>query len=259
MKITVFTSNQPRHLAYVHQLAEVADEVFVISESTTVFPGQVQDFYAKSATMQDYFTRVKAAEFELFGDLRFSPNSARVLSIKQGDLNMMSRQVLAPALDSDLYLVFGSSFIKGWLIDELVEKRAVNIHMGLSPYYRGSSCNFWALYDDNPAYVGATIHLLSAGLDNGPGLFQVRPDYRGQNLFSFTMESVKTAQARIVEEVASGEIMNYEPTAFDSSQEIRYTRNRDFTDEVAADFLSRNYPPLKVRQLLDGERQPELL
>lgn len=259
MKITVFTSNQPRHLAYVHQLAEVADEVFVISESTTVFPGQVQDFYAKSATMQDYFTRVRAAEFELFGDLSFSPNNARVLTIKQGDLNMMSRQVLAPALDSDLYLVFGSSFIKGWLIDELVEKGAVNIHMGLSPYYRGSSCNFWALYDDNPAFVGATIHLLSTGLDNGPGLFQVRPDYRGQNLFAFTMESVKAAQARIVKEVASGEILSYEPTAFDSSQEIRYTRNRDFTDAVAADFLSRSYSPSKMQQLLDADRQPELL
>jgi len=39
--------------------------------------------------------------------------------------------------------------------------------MGISPYYRGNDCNFWALNDNNPHLVGSTIHLLSKGLDNG--------------------------------------------------------------------------------------------
>mgnify|MGYP001101419965 CR=1 FL=1 len=259
MKITVFTSNQPRHLAYVRQLSEVADEVFFISESTTVFPGQIEDFYAKSATMQEYFGAVRAAELEVFGDFTFSPANARVLAIKQGDLNMVDRQILAPALDSDLYLVFGSSFIKGWLISELVEKRAVNIHMGLSPYYRGSSCNFWALYDEKPAFVGATVHLLSPGLDNGPALFHVRPDYQGQDLFRFTMESVRKVQSRIVEEISSGGLLDYHPRAVDASSQIRYTRNRDFTDAVASEFLARDYSPRTLQRLLDAEHQPTLL
>ena len=246
-------------MAYVRQLAEVAEEVFVISETTTVFPGQVQDFFAKSAVMQDYFTQVREAEFELFGELGFSPSNAKVIAIKQGDLNLLSRQVLEPALASDLYLVFGSSFIKGWLIEELITKQAVNIHMGLSPYYRGSSCNFWALYDENPGFVGATIHLLSVGLDNGPALFHVRPEYSGQNLFAFTMASVQSAQSRIVDEISAGTLLDYEPTVFDSSREIRYTRNRDFTDEVAAEFLGRNYSVEKVRSLLAADPQPEIL
>ena len=33
--------------------------------------------------------------------------------------------------------------------------------MGVSPYYRGCDCNFWALYDNNPHLVGATIHICS--------------------------------------------------------------------------------------------------
>src|SRR5690606_39404976 len=69
--------------------------------------------------------------------------------------------VLADALDSDVYVVFGASYIRGPLIDYLVARGAINIHMGVSPYYRGSSCNFWALYDGRPEYVGATIHKLS--------------------------------------------------------------------------------------------------
>ena len=33
--------------------------------------------------------------------------------------------------------------------------------MGLSPFYRGSSCNFWAIKDKKPEFVGSTIHYLS--------------------------------------------------------------------------------------------------
>ena len=68
-------------------------------------------------------------------------------------------------------MVFGSSYIKGELVDYLVKQKAINIHMGVSPYYRGCDCNFWALYDNNPHLVGATIHLLSKGLDSGPMLY----------------------------------------------------------------------------------------
>ena len=53
--------------------------------------------------------------------------------------------------------------------------------MGISPYYRGSACNFWALYDKNPQFVGATIHYLSEGLDDGDILFHVLPSKKYLN------------------------------------------------------------------------------
>ena len=43
--------------------------------------------------------------------------------------------------------------------------------MGISPYYRGTDCNFWALYDNNSHLVGSTIHYLSKGIDSGPILY----------------------------------------------------------------------------------------
>ena len=47
--------------------------------------------------------------------------------------------------------------------------------MGVSPQYRGSSCDIWAMYDRHPHWVGATLHLLSAGLDSGPMIRPARP------------------------------------------------------------------------------------
>jgi methionyl-tRNA formyltransferase len=186
--VTVFTSNQPRHLALIAKLAAVADTVHAVIECNTVFPGRVEDFFKKSPVMQRYLSQVMTAEQEIFGGLTFLPANVKTLSLKLGDLSMLDREPLRSALESDVYVVFGSSFIRGWLVEELVANSAINIHMGLSPYYRGSSCNFWALHDRRPAFVGATIHYLSAGLDSGPILAHVRPEFTGQGPFNFTMQ-----------------------------------------------------------------------
>ena len=242
LKITIFSSNQPRHLELANRLAYVASEVFFVSEVNTVFPGQVDDFFKKSNTMQKYFNNVLAAEKNLFGDIHFSSGNINHIAIKMGDLNFVNYSQLKPALSSDYYVVFGSSYIKGWLADFLVENNAINIHMGLSPYYRGSSCNFWAVFDGNYGHVGATIHLLSKGLDNGNILFHCLPKFNyGDSLFEFTMKAVIAAQTGLVESIGNKTIFNLVDIPQNRSHEIRYTRNSDFNDTVAKEFLSRNY------------------
>jgi len=241
MKVTIFSSNQPRHLNLAKEFSKICDRVFLISEVNTVFPGQVNDFFKKSEIMQIYFQNVIQSERSIFGEISFLPNNVRTLSIKSGDLNKLDRNQLSDALQSDVYIVFGASYIKGWLIDFLVEHRAINIHMGLSPYYRGSSCNFWALYDNNSSYVGATIHLLSKGLDSGDMLFHCVPILHSEDtLFDFTMRSVLVAHQGLVSAVDSGLVFSTPSVKQDKSQEVRYTKNQDFTDIVAKEFLDRN-------------------
>lgn len=259
MKITVFTSNQPRHLAYLEKLSGIAERVTAVVECTTVAPGQVADFYSQSGVMGAYFSSVMKAERKIFGRSRFLPKNVQMLPIRMGDLNLVSRESLTEVLDSDVYLVFGASYIKGWLIEELVTNRAINIHMGLSPYYRGAACNFWAMYDRRPAFVGATVHLLSPGLDSGQMLFHVRPEFNGQNTFDFTMEAVEKVQSRIVEKIAAGTIFENAPVQQDMSKQLRYSRNADFTDEIASTFLSQQMDPAEIQDLLQGGVSPEIL
>ena len=240
MKVTIFSSNQPRHLGLAREFSKISNEVFFISEVNTVFPGQVADFFQKSEVMQSYFMNVIASEEKIFSDISFLPDNVKTLGIKSGDLNRLDKSQLKDALSSDVYVVFGASYIKGWLIDFLVERRAINIHMGLSPYYRGSSCNFWALYDDKPEYVGATIHLLSKGLDSGDMLFHCVPKLQeGDTPFDFTMRSVLVAHQGLVKAVENEEIFSLETVKQDKSREVRYTKNQDFTDDVAKEFLQR--------------------
>ena len=239
MNVTVFTSNQPRHVALIEALATIADEVFAVQECNTVFPGRVQDFFHKSPTMQDYFSRVTVAEEEVFGTPRFPPANVRSLPVKMGDVSMLDVSVLEDALRADMIVVFGASYVKGVLCDRLVDRRAINIHMGVSPYYRGSSTNFWAMYDRRPQFVVATIHRLSKGLDSGPMLFHALPAPAAVDPFVFGMRAVKAAHLSLVRHLRERTLSDLQPVPQDRTAELRYTRNADFTDEVAGEYLNR--------------------
>ena len=98
MKITIFTSNQSRHIALINRLASISETTYAIMECNTVFPGLVQDFFIKSETMKQYFSNVMSAEKKLFGDLCFMRANVRPLSIKNGDLNFIEKKQIQEAL-----------------------------------------------------------------------------------------------------------------------------------------------------------------
>jgi methionyl-tRNA formyltransferase len=131
--------------------------------------------------------------------------------------------------------------------------------MGVSPYYRGSSTNFWALYDGRPDYVGATIHLLTAGLDSGPMLFHAFPPTEAADPFVLGMKAVRSAHAALVEAIRTGEAAELEPVPQDKRVELRYTRNADFTDAVAQEYLDRLPAPEVVKAGLEARDMDKFL
>jgi folate-dependent phosphoribosylglycinamide formyltransferase PurN len=79
----------------------------------------------------------------------------------------------ASALDPDILVAFGCPIIKEPLLSAY-DGRFVNVHLGLSPYYRGGGTNFWALVNGEPEFVGATFMHIDAGVDTGETIHQVR-------------------------------------------------------------------------------------
>ena len=220
-------------------MSAIADEVYVLQGANTLFPGEEPGFFKKSPLMQEYFSHVMAAERDVFGNPRFTPVNACVFSMRSPDINKVDVDWIADALAADLIIVFGATYIRPPLVDLLIERRAVNIHMGLSPWYRGSSCNFWALYDNEPGLVGATIHLLSRGLDSGPILFHALPSSEAKDGFALGMQAVKAAHLGLVDKVKKNELFEIGSEEQRKHDERRYTRNADFTDEIAAEYLAR--------------------
>jgi len=240
MKITLFTSNKNRHNYLINLFSNISDELFVVQECETIFPGIIPGNYPTSDTMKKYFENVNAAQNKLFGNSyvnNFNKN-IKILPIISADLNKCSLTFLSDFLNSDIYVVFGGNYIKGELVDFLVEKKTINIHAGVSPYYRGTDCNFWALYDNNPHLVGATIHMLSKVLDSGPILYHAMSKLKS-NPFEYTMSTVKSAFHSIAERIKDKSIFNIEPIKQDKSKEIRYSKKIEFNEENIKNYFNK--------------------
>jgi len=240
MKITLFTSNKNRHNYLINLLSAVSDELYVIQECGTIFPGIVPGHYQVSQTMKKYFENVNNAQSHLFGNsyVNNKKKNIKILPMLSGDLNQCSMNLLSVFLKSDVYVVFGSSYIKGELVDFLVKQKAINIHAGVSPYYRGTDCNFWALYDENPHLVGTTIHLLSKGLDSGPILYHAMSNLKS-NPFEYTMSTVKSAFHSIVERIKDGSIFTIKPIFQDKIKEVRYSKKSEFSEELVKEYFEK--------------------
>ncbi len=251
MKITVFTSNQPRHVSLVETLSPLCDELFVVQECSTLFPGTVEDFYRQSDVMRAYFERMMAAERTVFGQPRFLPGNARSMAMKLGDLNAVPLASLDEALAADVIIVFGASYIRDPLIGRLIEKKAVNIHMGVSPYYRGATCNFWASKDGRAGLVGSTIHLLSAGLDSGDMLFHALPAPAAVDPFLLGMLAVRAAHRGLAAQIRDGTLLQLPSVKQERSLEMRYSKKAEFTDDVAGDYLEHLPTPDDVLRQME--------
>jgi methionyl-tRNA formyltransferase len=239
MKITLFTCNKTRHNYFINLLSTICDQIYVVQESKTVFPNSISE-QKNSKVISEYFKKVDKAQQKFFGNSYINNlnKNIKILPLLFGDLNNCPIKLLNDFLKSDLYIVFGSSFIKGDLADFLIKKRAINIHMGISPYYRGTDCNFWALYDNNPHLVGATIHYLSKGLDNGPILYHAMSKINN-NSFEYTMSTVKSAFHSLLYKIERKTLFKLKPINQNKKNEIRYSKKKEFNELAVKNFLKK--------------------
>ncbi len=237
MKITLLTANQLRHNFLINLLSEISNEIFVIQEDKkTFFPGDLNS----SKVKENYFSKVLNAEKKVFGNFssKINKKKIKILTVPFGDLNKCNMEKLSTFLKSDIFIVFGSSYIKGDLVNFLIKKKAINIHIGISPYYRGTDCNFWALYDDNIHLVGSTIQYLSKGLDDGDILYHALSK-KVSDPFLYSMLAVKAAFYSLVDKIKKKSIFDIKCIKNNSLKEIRYSKKKEFTDKIIKKFFKR--------------------
>ena len=234
MNITLITSDQIRHNYLVNLLSNIATKLNVIQEKKIFFSNQNKI----SNLIKNYFLKVDDAQKKVFGNAAIDKKNKNIklLSLENKELEKCSLNSLSDFLNSDIFIVFGSSFIKKDLVNFLIDHKALNIHLGISPYYRGTDCNFWALFDNNPHLVGATIHLLSKGLDSGPILYHALSEIK-EDPFIYTMSAVKSAFESIAQKIENKTIFEHTPEIQDKSKEIKYSKKNEFNDEVIKKFF----------------------
>jgi hypothetical protein len=114
------------------------------------------------------------SEEDFFGSfVQIAPDRSNPLHLPKGAINAAEHAAAITDLRPDLLLAYGCSIIRQPLLGAF-EGRFLNVHLGLSPYYRGSGTNFWPLVNGEPEYVGATFMFIDAGIDTGEIIHQIR-------------------------------------------------------------------------------------
>ena len=122
-------------------------------------------FQARARSELDYFG--------LFNEVNFD-NSCPIF-LKKGEINKEEVVQKVISLHPDLLVCFGTSIIKSELL-KIYHRRFLNVHLGVSPYYRGSGTNVWPLINDELHLVGATFMYMDTGIDTGEIIHQIGAD-----------------------------------------------------------------------------------
>jgi len=157
----------------------------------------------------------------------------KYLNIRCGEINSPDLRRYITSFNPDIIAVLGSSVIKPEMIS-LPSVAMINIHSGLSPYYRGTWSYGWPIVNREPEYIGVTVHHINAGIDTGDIIFQTKPVLRKDDdlnaiFLKVIAEGIELAVKAIEEISVRGIVASYRQPG----KTGRLYRMRDFNFEAA--------------------------
>ena len=160
MKVLIVRANELRHKALSVRLIESGVEIAqLIQRSRKSQPSASKlldlHFQARSQFEKDYFSYLNVSGLD---------NVHNTLYIE--DLNSMEALDFATKFTPDYIITFGCSILNQKWVDQFSNK-ILGVHLGLSPYYRGSGTNFFPFVDGEIGAIGFTLMNLDHGIDTG--------------------------------------------------------------------------------------------
>lgn len=230
MKLLILTSNSIRHKYFANSLGQEVDKSLVVSECKNLDSSELNPDL--SPAVADHFLQRYQTEQKVFRHHDcFRINS---LPILKGELNSEYVFQVIKKFAPDVAMVFGSSIIQEKLIKLIKPGRFINLHLGLSPYYRGSGTNFWPFVNRELEYVGSTIHHIDPGVDTGDIITHVRPTFTKQdNVHTIGCQVIKKSVEKLKEILAMVEAGQDLPrTKQWQVDNEKYYRNKDFNEQI---------------------------
>jgi methionyl-tRNA formyltransferase len=89
-----------------------------------------------------------------------------IINLEGSKLNSSKSLSLIKKYSPGFVAVFGIGIVKEEILSYYPDS-FYNLHVGIPEFYRGSSCNFWPIYNRDFKNLGATVHKIEKGVDTG--------------------------------------------------------------------------------------------
>ena len=163
------------------------------------------------------------SQYQLVDTSFIKSKTQRVASV-----NEEACKILLQKINPDIVIVNGTRIISKRIL-QCCQAAFINMHVGITPKYRGSHGGYWALYNNDPENFGTTIHFVDSGIDTGAVIKQVfiKPT-KADNFVTYPILQVSIgidALINVLQQALTGELksashkekgkMYYQPTAWE--------------------------------------------
>tara|TARA_B100000886_G_scaffold298482_1_gene226639 strand:+ start:2995 stop:3807 length:813 start_codon:yes stop_codon:yes gene_type:complete len=240
-RIVILTGSETRHIFFRKTIA-LDERINVLASfcegKEKSLETRVKNNKSSSKLEMEHVLARNQSEKDFFEfHVNYVRDDSSPVFIKKGDINKHSIVRKIIDLDPDLLICYGSSLIKSELIN-VFNNKFLNVHLGLSPYYRGSGTNIWPLIKNEPEMIGATFMHLDSGIDTGKIIHQIRAEiYLG--------DSPHTIGNRLIKEMTN--VYKKIILNFDNLKEMN--QPNEINGKL---YLSKDFNDVACRKLYDN-------
>lgn len=128
---------------------------------------------------------------EILGDSWQKLKNQNVIRIRRKNFNTRETAMEIQKYKPEIILTSAVPIVGPEIISS-ARKICLNLHKGITPYYRGTNCLLWPLYNGEPDCVGVTVNQVNERIDSGLVANQVRYKLEpGDTPFSIDLKSMK--------------------------------------------------------------------
>lgn len=221
----ILTANKLRHQYFVKTVSDHFNLLGVITQPKKKY---YKSTIYESELVRGHFERLAETEHRYFGDYENVIHDQAGFEVYEtDDINDEKCVAWAREKGPEVIFLFGTRILgDAWfhLFDNII-----NLHLGLSPFYRGSATLFWPFVNGELGCVGVTIHLAVKEVDAGPILRRIKPEVEvGDDYYEINYKAIKGGIDSIpyaVQDYLNGKL---QPISQDLMKKERSYKKKDF-------------------------------
>lgn len=158
-------------------------------------------------------------------------DASNPINLEKGEINSKEVVQRIVELNPDILISYGCSIIRSELLS-IFRGKFINIHLGLSPYYRGSGTNFWPFVNNELQFLGVTFMHIDEGIDTGEIIHQIRARISfNDNIHQIGNRLIRDACNVCAKLILSHDSLDRMTQISIDQKDVRVYRKRDFTEE----------------------------
>lgn len=187
LKVIILTHGNPKLLLEKLSKIEEVEIAGIFVETKTQPERSFKEKIKRSIKYDGYLETVKKFGAKIIGGTTEGAAELEEIGKNQNELSELAEKLKIPIkkledyhseeskkilrdTDADLGILYGTNIIKKEVFS-IPRKGSINIHQGLTPFYRGGPSIFWELFNDEKE-VGVTVHFVASKVDTGDVILQ---------------------------------------------------------------------------------------